>query len=58
MAKMLNQSSSLLILPNGVEIQPGATIDVPAEFAGNLGVKMWIDDGLLVPAPKEATARK
>lgn len=54
-----NKSTSLLILPNGDEIQPGAIIDLPDEYRDNLGVKLWIEAGYLVDAaeasePEEA----
>lgn len=39
-------SASLLILPNGTEIAPGETIDLPAEFAENAGVLAWVAEGL------------
>lgn len=38
--------SSALIIPNGVEIAPGETVDLPAEFAENAGVLAWVADGL------------
>lgn len=38
--------ASMLILPNGVEIAPGETKDLPAEYAANGGVLAWVEDGL------------
>ena len=39
-------TASLLILPNGTEVAPGETVDLPAEFAANSGVLAWAADGL------------
>lgn len=58
-AALHNVSTSLLILPDGTEIAPGAQVDIPPAFAENAGVASWISDRLAVdvtpepePAPK------
>ena len=39
-------TASMLILPNGAEIAPGETVDLPAELAVNSGVLAWVADKL------------
>lgn len=46
MPKLISTTTGLLILPNGQEIAPGETVDLPAEFVGNAGVASWVADGL------------
>lgn len=49
--KLFNISPGLLILPNGTEIHPGESIDLPKEFANNAGVLSWFADGLASESP-------
>lgn len=56
MAKLWNVSPGLLILPNGNEIAPGASIDLPKEYADNAGVASWLEDGLASKNPAPAAA--
>ena len=51
---LFNVSPGLLILPSGVEILPGMSIDLPEEFAANEGVASWIADGLASDQPPPA----
>lgn len=56
MAKIWNVSTGLLVLPNGVEIAPGAGITLPKEYADNAGVASWLEDGLASENPAPAAA--
>lgn len=51
--KLYNVSPGLLILPNGVEITPGTSVDLPKEYADNAGVASWIADGLASESPPQ-----
>lgn len=56
MKQIWNVSPGLLILPNGVEIAPGAAIDLPKQYAENEGVASWVADGLASENPPPAAA--
>lgn len=54
MKDIWNVSPGLLILPNGVEIAPGTSIELPKEYAENEGVASWVADGLASANPPPA----
>ena len=46
----VNANGADLILPSGEIIPPGGYIAMSDDLAANLGVQMWIADGLLKSA--------
>lgn len=56
MKQIWNVSPGLLILPNGVEIAPGTSIELPNQYADNAGVASWVADGLASANPPPAAA--
>lgn len=56
-AVLHNVATSLLILPDGTEIAPGAQVDIPPVYAENAGVLSWIADGLAVEVTLEPPAK-
>lgn len=54
MKEIWNVSPGLLILPNGMEIAPGSSIELPKQYADNEGVASWVADGLASENPPPA----
>ena len=52
----VNANRADLILPGGTVLPAGEAITLSDELAGNLGVQMWIADGLLAHAPADEPA--
>lgn len=47
MAKHINTSGGMLILPDGTEVPNGEAVEISAKTAENAGVAGWIKDGAL-----------
>lgn len=60
MAKHVNVTRGLLILPSGEEVRPGGEFDMTADLAKNAGVASWLADGFIAPAssPEAKVAAK
>ena len=47
MPKYASAYAGKLVLPDGVEIQPGETFEADKALADNAGVNSWLEDGLI-----------
>lgn len=52
MAAHTNTSGALLILPDGTEVKPGASVSISADVASGSGVAEWLANGWLTPEKK------
>lgn len=58
MATIANVSQSLLVLPDGVEIPVGQSVETADDYADNAGVKSWVVDGMATVTVKQAKGSK
>lgn len=58
MAKYINVSDTLFVLPGGKEFAPKSTSEIDDAMLDNTAVASWIMDGHLVEAPKGKEAPK